>query len=447
MTLTLLLTLCAAGARGQAVRVPDDIRADSRALVDNGWTVGIVVGVVGAAGSQYFSYGVTSRTGGAPVDQNTVYEIGSVTKVFTALALADMAVKGEVGLDDPVQRFLPDSVRVPKRDTFQITLRLLSAQRSGLPRLPLNLAPANPANPYADYDATRLYAFLNGLTLARTPGAGYEYSNLGVGLLGFALARRAGTSYEELVLGRIARPLGLASTRVALTPDLRARLAHGYQDNREVSNWDLDALAGAGALRSTAADLTRLLAAAMGLSKTPLDSAFRLTQVIQGDAGPTMRIGLAWHVMWPDSAPVYWHNGGTGGYHSFIGFDPRRKVGVVVLSNSTHSIDDIGFHVLNPSFPLAAVPAAISLPAPALEEYVGEYQLAPTFSIAIRREGDGLVAQATGQGPNAIYPSARDEFFFRVVDARLSFVRDSTGKVASLVLHQGGRDLPGLRKP
>jgi CubicO group peptidase (beta-lactamase class C family) len=160
-----------------------------------------------------------------------------------------------------------------------------------------------------------------------------------------------------------------------------------------------------------------------------------------------MRIGLAWHVMWPDSAPAYWHNGGTGGYRSFIGFDPRRRFGVVVLSNSTQSVDDIGFHALNPSFPLAAVRAAISLPAAVLEEYAGEYQLAPTFAITIRREGDALVAQATGQGANPVYPWARDEFFFRVVDAQISFVRDSTGKVTSLVLHQGGRDMPAPRRP
>jgi CubicO group peptidase (beta-lactamase class C family) len=352
-----------------------------------------------------------------------------------------------VELDDPVQRFLPDSVRVPRRDSLVITLRLLSSQRSGLPRLPSNMAPADPTNPYADYDERHLYQFLNGHTLIRDPGAMYEYSNLGVGLLGFALARRAGASYEDLILRRIAAPLGLASTRVRLTPELSARLARGHQGEREVSNWDLDALAGAGALRSSAADMAAFLAAAMGLRRTPLDSAFRLTQEIQGDAGPGMRIGLGWHIMWPDSAPAYWHNGGTGGYHSFIGFDPRRRFGVIVLSNSTQSIDDIGFHLLNALFPLVAVRKAIALPAEALDAYVGEYLLAPGFVLAVRREGGELVAQATGQGPAPIFASARDEFFYRVVDAQISFVRDSTGKVVSLVLHQGGRHLPGSRTP
>jgi CubicO group peptidase (beta-lactamase class C family) len=442
-----LLLAGAAAAHSQGIQVPEDVRANVRARVDNGLSVGIVVGLVDGSGARYYSYGATARSGGRPVDERTVFEIGSITKVFTALALADMAAHGEVSLDDPVQRYLPDTVHVPRRDSLQITLRLLSAQRSGLPRMPNNLAPADPNNPYADYDVGRLYAFLNGYALTRDPGASYEYSNLGVGLLGLALARRAGTSYEDLVLERVIRPLRLADTRITLTPDLRRRLAQGHAGGREVGNWDLDVLAGAGALRSTASDMVAFLAAASGLARTPLDSAFRLTEDIQGDAGPTMRIGLGWHVIGRDTSTVYWHNGGTGGYHAFIGFDARRRFGVVVLSNSTESIDDIGFHVLSAGSPLAAVRVAVTLPAGSLEAYVGGYQLAPGFVLSIRKVDDDLLAQATGQPAYPIFPSARDEFFYRVVDAQLSFVRDSTGRVTSLVLHQNGRDMPAPRIP
>jgi len=444
---TLLAGAALPAARAQGFQIPDDAKASVRLRVDNGYSVGIVLGVVDRAGARYFSYGSTAKTGGQPVGERTVYEIGSITKVFTAVTLADMAIRGEVGLDDPVQRYLPDSVRVPSRDGKEITLRLLSGQRSGLPSVPNNFAPANPSNPYADYDAARLYAFLSGYALTRDPGASYEYSNVGVGLLGLALARRNGTSYEDMVLRRVIAPLEMTDTRVTLTPELRARLARGYGGEQEVSNWDLDALAGAGALRSTGADMAKFLAAAMGLSRTPLDSAFRLTEAIEFDAGPTMRIGLGWHVIGPDSSAVIWHNGGTGGYHSFIGFDPRRKIGVVVLSNSTLSIDDIGFHILNPASPLATVRVAITLPADSLDAYAGTYQLAPTFAITIRRDSLGLVAQATGQGAIPIYLSARDEAFYRLVDAQISFVRDSTGKVASLVLHQGGRNMPAPKAP
>ncbi len=443
----LLPALAVPAVCAQGVQIPDDVKANVRARVDNGWSVGIVVGVVDSAGARYFAYGNTARTGGQPVNERTVYEIGSITKVFTAATLADMVVRGEIGLDDPVQRFLPASVHVPSRPGHEITLRLLSAQRSGLPRLPNNFAPANPANPYADYDAGRLYAFLNGYTLTRDPGASYEYSNLGVGLLGLALARHSGTSYEEMVLRRVIGPLHMADTRITLTPDLRARLAHGYAGEQEVGNWDLDALAGAGAIRSTAQDMAKFVAAAAGLTHTPLDSAFRMSEAIEFDAGPTMRIGLGWHVLGPDTAAAVWHNGGTGGYHSFIGFDPRRKIGVVVLSNSTLSIDDIGFHILNPASALATVRAAVALPADSLDTYIGEYQLAPAFAISIRKVNGSLFAQATGQSANPIYPSARDEFFFRVVDAQISFVRNPAGQVTSLILHQNGRDQTAPRRP
>ena len=440
----LLAVAALPGARAQGFSIPDDVKANVRARVDDGWTVGMVVGVVDSSGARYFAYGLTAA-GGQPVDERTVFEIGSITKVFTALALADMVVKGEVGLDDAVQRYLPDSVHVPSRGGKQITLRLLSAQRSGLPRMPGNFAPADRDNPFADYDTARLYAFLDHYTLTRDPGASYEYSNLGVGLLGLALARRNGTSYEDLVLRRVIEPLHMADTRIALTPELRARLAHGYAGRQPVGNWDLGALAGAGALRSTAADMAMLAAAAAGLTRTALDSAFRLTEAIEFDAGPGMRIGLAWHVLGPDSAAVFWHNGGTGGYRAFLGVDPRRKRGVVVLSNSTQGIDDIGYHLLVPTLPLATVRAAITLPPDSLDAYVGTYRLAPAFVLTVRRDGAGLVAQATGQGPAPIYASARDEFFLMAVDAQLSFVRDSTGKVASLILHQGGRDMPAPR--
>ena len=449
--LMLCLVVVAVGAaRAQGIPIPDDVKANVRARVDNGWSVGYVVGVVDAAGTRYFSYGTTTRSGGQPVTERTVYEIGSITKIFTAVALADMAIKGEVGLDDPVQRCLPsDSVHMPSRDGKEITLRLLSGQRSGLPRMPSNFTPPDMSNPYVGYSPSLMYQFLNGYALPRDPGASYEYSNLGVTLLGFALARRAGArSYEDLVLARVIRPLGLGDTRVTLTPELRARLAHGHAGEQEVANWDFDPmLGGAGALRSTAADLAKLLAAAMGLAHTPLDSAFRLTEAIEYDAGATMQIGLGWHVAGRDTAMIWWHNGGTGGYHSFIGFDPRRKVGVVVLSNSTQGGDDVGYHILNPAMPMMTVRVAIAMPAESLDAYVGTYRFAPTFGITIRRNGTGLEAQATGQGANPIYPSARDEFFFKVVEAQISFQRDSTGRVTRLVLHQGGRDLPAPRSP
>jgi CubicO group peptidase (beta-lactamase class C family) len=437
-------------AAQQAAPIPDSVRAHIRARVDAGWTPSIVVGLVDSSGAHYFAYGRTAVSGGAPVDERTVYEIGSITKAFTGVVLADMAVKGEVSLDDPVARYLPDSVHVPGTDSLPITLRLLSGQRSGLPRMPGNFAPADPENPYADYDAARLYAFLTTHTLTRAPGAVYEYSNVGVGLLGFALARRAGTTYEDLVRHRILVPLGMTSTMVALTDATRQLLAQGSADGRAVANWDLDALAGAGALRSTAQDMTTFLTAAMGLRRTPLDSAFRLAAEPRFDAGPAggMRIGLGWHVLQGTSGiRIVWHNGGTGGYHSWAGYDPARRVGVVVLTNSTENIDGIGLHLLDPARPLTAVRAALVLPAATLDQYVGSYPLTPAFVLRVTRDGDHLMVQATGQPAFRIWASAPDEFFLKVVDAQITFTRDAAGTVDGLILHQGGRDQRAPRAP
>jgi len=440
----------AALAAQQPTAVPADVAANVRARVDGGWAPSIVIGVVDSSGTRYFAYGKTAVDGGTAVNEHTVYEIGSITKVFTGVALADMALEGEVGLDDPVKLYLPDSVRVPGTDSQPITLRLLSAQRSGLPRMPLNFAPRDPENPYADYDAARLYAFLGAYKLARAPGAAYEYSNLGAGLLGFALARREDTTYAALVRRHILVPLGMASTMIALTDDARARLAHGSADGRPAANWDLDALAGAGALRSTAEDMTTFLSAAIGLRHTPLDSAFRLAAEPEFDAGPggTMRIGLGWHVRdGADGKRIVWHNGGTGGYRGWAGYDPARRVGAVVLTNSTETIDDIGLHLLDPAIPLTAVRTVITLPPETLDEYVGRYPLTPAFVIAVTRDGDHLMAQATGQSAFRIWPNAKDEFFLKVVDAQISFTRGADGKVDGLILHQGGRDQRAERAP
>ena len=440
----------AALAAQQAAAVPAEVAANVRARVDGGWTPSVVIGVVDSSGARYFAYGSTANDGGTPVDERTVYEIGSITKVLTGITLADMALRGEVGLDDPVSRYLPDSVRVPGPDSLPITLRLLSAQRSGLPRMPLNFAPRDPANPYADYDVARLYAFLASYKLTRVPGAAYEYSNLGVGLLGLALARREDTTYAALVRRHILVPLGMKSTMVTLTDDARSRLAQGSADGRPAANWDIDALAGAGALRSTAEDMTTFLAAAAGLQHTALDSAFRLAAEPEFDAGSSgiMRIGLGWHIrLGAEGTRIVWHNGGTGGYRSWAGYDPDRRTGVVVLTNSTENIDDIGLHLLDGTIPLIAVRTAVTLPPATLDEYVGRYALTSTFAITVRRVGDHLETQATAQPSVRIWASARDEFFVKVVDAQITFTRGGDGKVDGLILHQNGLNQRADREP
>ncbi|TFG74278.1 MAG: class A beta-lactamase-related serine hydrolase, partial [Chrysiogenales bacterium] len=196
---------------------PQEIRQVLKDAVDNRHTVGIVVGIINKDGKTIYSYGKTAADGRA-VDGDTVFEIGSVTKTFTATLLADMVQRGLLSLDDPVAKYLPKGVTMPSRGGKQITLLDLATQRSGLPRMPTNFNPADPDNPFADYTAKKLFEFLAGYTLPRDIGASYEYSNLGVGLLGEALARRAGKSYEALLTERIFRPLGMNSSGIVLRP-------------------------------------------------------------------------------------------------------------------------------------------------------------------------------------------------------------------------------------
>jgi CubicO group peptidase (beta-lactamase class C family) len=212
-----------------------------------------------------------------------------------------------------VAKFLPASVKVPSRNGRQITLLDLSMQVSGLPRLPDNLKPGDPANPYADYDAAKLYEFLARYQLTRDPGEKYEYSNLAVGLLGHALALKAGMSYEDLLRHRIFEPLGMSSTSITLSEAQKKRLAPGHSASlKPVKNWDFAALAGCGAVRSTANDMLKFLAANLELTETPLKPAMRRMRSVSKETGvPDLKIGMAWHIFTKFGTEIWWHNGGT----------------------------------------------------------------------------------------------------------------------------------------
>ena len=405
--------------------------------------VAIVVGLIDEKGSRVVAFGNTIKGGGVPVDGKTTFEIGSITKVFTSLLLADMVAKGEVKLDDPVAKYLPKEVKVPERNGKQITLLDLSTHFSGLPSVPGNLKSADPANPYADYTVAQMYDFLSGYVLTADIGTKHDYSNLGVGLLGHALALRAGKSYEELVTERVCRPLGMADTRVTLTPGMRDRLAMPYDESLQpAKNWDLPTLAGAGALRSDVDDMLRFLAANLDLIKSPLSAALADTHTVRREVHEQfMDIGLGWLVLKRDDMRMWWHNGGTGGYRSAIAFCPERKTGVVVLSNSAVGVDDISFHLLDDRYELAAPTkqrTAIKIKPETADRYVGKYEVIPQFSLTFSREGDRYFIDATGNPRDEVFPESETSFFSGSFDGQIEFVKDAEGKYSSLILHQGG---------
>lgn len=416
--------------------------------------IGIVAGVIDASGRRIVSYGSLARNDSRHLDGGTVFEIGSITKVFTSLLLMDMARKGEVALTDPVAKFLPANVKVPERAGRKITLADLSTQSSGLPGLIPNNNPADPDNPFADYTVEQLYDFLGSFQLARDIGSRYEYSNVGVGLLGHALSLRAGMSYEDLVRSRICGPLGMPDTRVTLTAGMKARLAVGHGATLDAAkNWDIPTLAGAGALRSTANDMLTFLAANLGYTRTPLAQAMADEVSIRRPAiPPDIEIAYGWHVQNKEGNSIIWHNGGTGGYRSYLGYDPKSRTGVVVLTNiSTDAgVDDIGRHLLNASYPLLQVkpPAEhkqITLDPATFDRYVGAYELGPGAILTVSRDGARLFTQITDQPKPEVFAEGERQFFLKLVDAQLTFDLDAQGSASQVTMHQNGRNLVAKR--
>jgi CubicO group peptidase (beta-lactamase class C family) len=298
---------------------------------------GLVVGVVQRGVRKVLAYGAAK--------ENSIFEIGSVTKTFTGLILAQMVVQGKVKLDDPVRTYLPDGT-VAKAAGAEISLLDLATQHSGLPRMPDNFHPANAEDPYADYAAPNLYEFIAKHGLAKPADAGFNYSNLGFGLLGQALANRSGVTYPVLLRNEVTEPLGLRDTTVNLSPEQQARFVAGHDgQHRPAHAWSLDAMAGAGAIRSTASDMLMYLEAqlhpdavkAEGPSGSTIARALTLSHELRADAFPGTRIALAWLSNPKDGS--YWHNGATGGYSSYVFFNPKEDYAAVVLYNGTIGSD------------------------------------------------------------------------------------------------------------
>jgi CubicO group peptidase (beta-lactamase class C family) len=452
-------TLCLMNAQGQP---PDDeqIRARLREFVETEKAApGIVVGLIDEKGPRVFARGVMKAGGTNAVGDDTIFEIGSITKVFTSLLLQDMAGRRELKLDDPISKFLPASVKTPARNGKQITLLDLATHTSGLPRLPDNLSRwyllLHADNPYAGYTVAKLYEFLSGYKLTRDIGAQYEYSNVGAGLLGYLLSLAAGTNYESLVIHRICEPLRMNSTRIVLSPELQARFASGHSESgKPVHQWDFTpALEGCGALRSSVNDLLKFLAANLAAKGSPASSSVNSDpdQVTDRDAGvPSLaesmakthqarreadfggKVALGWHI---STDGLVWHNGGTGGFRSYMGFDPQSHRGVVVLANSEADVDALGIFILTTpkEHKLASIDYEV------YNSYLGKYKLAPGVMITITRQGNQLFAQLTGQDKIEFFPQSETSFFCKVVEAELRFVSNG-GTVEAVILHQNGLD-------
>lgn len=518
---------------GAAAPVSPSLQSILDARVSSMPGAGIVVGVIDHGKETIYFSGASGNA--RPLDAHTLFEIGSVSKTFTATILASMVLAGQVRLTDPVADDLPKSVNVPTKDGVPITLLNLAEQRSGLPRLPTNMTDANPDDPYASYDTAKMYTFLDGYTLPRLPGSAFEYSNYGIGLLGQALANRAKTTFPALLRTRVLDPLHMTQTGVAMAGAKDpALLAVGHASDGSIAHtWHVESMAPMGGIRSDMADMLKYLRCNMG--QGTLAKACRFAQQPRADADPPSKIGLAW---WTNPITgVISHNGETGGFSSYIGISGDHQTGVVLLSNGL-AVDDIGAHVLKPgpfmishcTKPQAVAPTkyageycfngyglgfhvaagknpdelmialdpqialpyertapetftnatvgasvtfvmsgaravgftfrqgplvwniarvglggAIKLDDATMQSYVGTYGESLRFVVTLRQ--GVLYVQLLSQPAFPVYPSAKDEFFYKVVDAQISFGRDASGKVTTLTLHQNGADQSESRVP
>jgi CubicO group peptidase (beta-lactamase class C family) len=318
-------------------------------------SVGITAGLIAKDKKNVVSAGIIGESNKDLPNGNTIYEIGSITKVFTAILLADLVVKKQVRLNDPISRFLPAGVKAPTRNGKEITLEDLVTHTSGLPNLPANLVQKDLPNPFASYTVKEMYDFLSAFTPSRDIGSKYEYSNYGAALLGNILTKVTGSDYETMVKERICVPLKMKNTTVGITKKQRNNLASGYDrfGKPVVSYRDFDAFVAAAAIRSTVNDLLLFAAANLGLVKTKLDEAIKLSHRIQDTTSmPDIGIALGWHSFNRYGKQILWHNGATGGFKSFIGLDKESKKAIVVLTNGGNPVDDLSLHALNRNYKL-----------------------------------------------------------------------------------------------
>jgi CubicO group peptidase (beta-lactamase class C family) len=326
---------CAVALPAFALELPPEVDAQARALIRERFAIGFVVGIVKDGETRVSAYGETVKGSGIAPNGDTVYEIGSITKVFTGILLADQLQRGMVKLDAPVQDYLPPAAKLRSKDGVPVTLQHLATHTSGLPRRPGNMFPADAHNPYADYSVRQLYEALGQDWLRRAPGQ-YEYSNFAMGLLGHVLELQAGKSYEALLAERICEPLGMHDTRPVATAAMLARLAPPYDETlRLAKNWDLPVLAGAGGVRSTVNDMLKFIQANLAGGDTALAQAMRLSHRRRYTMANGVGIGLGWRLS--PNQRILFHSGGTGGYRAWLAVVPSRNAGVVVLANTAES--------------------------------------------------------------------------------------------------------------
>jgi len=408
--------------------------------------VGIVVGTISSEGRKIISAGERSLDDPHHPDGDTVFEIGSVTKVFTALLLAEMAEKNEVGLNNPVAKYLPAGFKVPAGNGKTISMLDLATHTSGLPFMPNESAISNDSAA-ANYSTADLRRFVASSELRSSVGEKWEYSNIGYWLLSEALAGRAGLDYESLLRKRVITPLGLSNTAFALSPKMKTNFAAGHnavlQPSSPISTLPIySIMPAAGGLYSTANDLLKLLAVAMDYEHSPLDGSMRLTWNTRRPMSRGFEQALGWTIIREQNSLLIVHDGGTFGYATSIAWDPVRRAGVVVLSNQVANVGDIACHLLRPSIPLEKPTVTkrteVALDPATLDIYVGNYEATGEGIFAVARDADSLIIRSPaewGLPKFRLHPENRQDFFAAELPMRVAFQFENDGSVKKMLVY------------
>ncbi len=396
------------------------------------------------------SFGSLDSTSDSKPNSKTIYEIGSISKVFTSLLLAQVVESGKLKLDDPINTIMTELEKENPEVGSSITFKHLSHHISGLPVMPLNIAPKDSTNPFADYDRPSLLEYMKSAQPERKPGEAYEYSNLAVGLLGDLLARQADTSYEKLLKTQLTEPLQMLDTSITLSSDQKSRFAPPH--NAALlpdSSWDFDALAGCGAIRSNVDDMLTFAKAVLNPPKEPLGKAINLAWKKHKDAiDGQFAMGLGWMIA--QDGATRWHNGQTGGYHSMILINRPLKTAVVLLANTANpEMDTLTEQIFRTVIGMDVQPtqfdAEFQVKPEVAKRLEGKYQLAPGAIITVQVKDGKMMAQLTGQQFLALIPKSETEWKYQLVDATLKFELPEKGNSPKVTLFQSGRELPAPR--
>jgi CubicO group peptidase (beta-lactamase class C family) len=444
---SLLLQLSA-----QAQSLPKQLDALATSYAKAGQFNGTVL--VAEHGKVVFTkgYGLANREWNQPNAADTRFRLGSLTKQFTSMLVMQLVEKGKLKLDGHITDYLPD---YPKATGDKITIHHLLTHTSGIPSYT-----SQPTFETTSLLPTAPTAFLRTfaeLPLEFEPGSTFHYSNSGYFLLGTIIEKVTGKTYTQVLTENILQPLSMQNTGYDLPETILPKRAAGYDKASSgviynTTYIDMTVPYAAGSLYSTVGDLYKW------------DQALYTTQLLS-EAGKALLFkpfksdyAYAWvaskAVVAKDTVALLGHSGHVNGFGTYLLRAPRDRQLVVVLDNEGGPhVQEVSMDLLRVLYhrpttgpkPEPVAPKTIAVDAATLAGYAGKYQLAPTFFITVKAEGTNLSAQATGQQPFVLAATAPGRFAVQGVAAELEFVKNATGAIDKLILHQGGHDSPGTR--